>query len=406
MNNDSDNIRSLLLWLLAESDPTLSIPSGNGSTLEANLEESLPEVSPLEVGSDATSMKPTYQPGSEVSSIELSADPSTSADALPPEVFSARFSEASRDMFRQDIVSQTAQSYHFGEIHAVQERFEALLKQRLLLEYEKNPPLFPWESEVGEYPVEVNDFATVTAVPSLWNAHVSQLKVSGLLPESLLNCLFERCQAIACSPMKQGVQLVRAVEALFPAQADLLEPIANMVLVPAYRSDQATQDAVAQELVNVAGGYDSALPAQQIALSMMAAREILGALTLCVGEQQPAEKTRWITPRGVLELTASYQLSHSQANPQANSLARELASQLTIAAVLPDGGDLRSWDGDMEKRSRRSAPGRLDIVWTQPTASKTYGLEISLAGEAQSLTFAVQIANEYPADHLIGRVCG
>ncbi len=162
-----------------------------------------------------------------------------------------------------------------------------------------------------------------------------------------------------------------------------------MVLVPAYRFDRAAQDAVTKELVNVAGGYDSALPAQQIALSMMAAREILGALTLCVGAQQTDEKTRWITPRGVLELTASYQASHQ-------------ASQLTIAAVLPDGGELRLWDGDMEKRSRRSAPGGLDIVWIQPTANKTYGLEISLAGEAQSLTFAVQVAADYP----IERVCG
>ncbi|PZO45592.1 MAG: hypothetical protein DCF15_21410 [Phormidesmis priestleyi] len=338
-------------------------------------------------------MKPTYLKGFEVSSMELSADPSTSASALPSGVLGARFSEASRDMFLHDIVSQTAQSYNFGEIHAVQERFEALLKQRLLLEYEKNPPLFPWESEVGEYPAEVNDFAAVTAAPSLWNAHVSKLKVSGLLPEDLLNHLFERCQAIACSPMKQGVQLVRAVEALFPAQADLLEPIANMVLVPAYRSDRATQDAVAQELVNVAGGYDSALPAQQIALSMMAAREILGVLTLCVGNQQPSEKTRWITPRGVLELTASYQSSPS---------ANHQASQLTITAVLPDGGELRLWDGDMEKRSRRAAPGGLDIVWTQPTANKTYGLEISLEGEAQPLTFAVQIAADCSTERVYG----
>ncbi len=217
MNNDSDNIRSLLLWLLAKCGPTLSIPSGNGSTSEANLEEFLPKASQLEVGSDATSMKPTYQQGFEDSFSQLSADPSTSAGALPFGVLSARFPEASRDMFLHDIVSQTAQSYNFGEIHAVQERFEAILKQRLLLEYEKNPPLFPWESEVGEYPAEITDSVAVAAAPSLWNAHVSKLKVSGLLPEVLLNRLFERCQAIACSPMKQGVQLVQAVEALFPA---------------------------------------------------------------------------------------------------------------------------------------------------------------------------------------------
>ncbi|MEO1620056.1 MAG: hypothetical protein AAFU53_03375, partial [Cyanobacteria bacterium J06632_3] len=57
-------------------------------------------------------------------------------------------------------------------------------------------------------------------------------------------------------------------------------PIAKMVMVPAYRSDSAMQAAMTQELVAVAGDYDSAKPEQQIALSMLAAHEILSALTL------------------------------------------------------------------------------------------------------------------------------
>ena len=271
MNNDSDNIRNLLLWLFYEFDPTFSPPSGNGSTSEANSTEA----SLFEVGSDATSMKPTHQKGSE----EASSYPSTFSSASPMGALQPRFSAASRNVSVKDAWSQTAQSFNFGEIHAVQERFQALLKQRLLSEYESRPPLFPWESEISEYPAEVADGMPAVAISSLWNAHMGALKVPGLLPAALMNTLLERCQKIARSPIKQGVRLVRAVEDLFPESADLLEPIANMVLVPAYRSGQATQDAVIQQLARAVGGYHSALPEQQIALSMLAAQEILGALT-------------------------------------------------------------------------------------------------------------------------------
>ncbi|MEL7144715.1 MAG: hypothetical protein AAGL08_21240, partial [Cyanobacteria bacterium J06573_11] len=96
---------------------------------------------------------------------------------------------ASRDLSNLNGSSQTAQSFNFGEIHAVQERFQSLLKQRLLLEYENNPPLFPWESEVSEYPAEVGesvgaDYASATAISALdispWGTHISSLKVPNL----------------------------------------------------------------------------------------------------------------------------------------------------------------------------------------------------------------------------------
>lgn len=365
MNNDSDNIRNLLLWLLQDCDPTFSPPSGNGSTSEADLETPVPKASLFEVGSDATSVKPAHA-GSE----GTLSQPSTFSRARPSKA-PGHASVAARDS-----VSQTAQSFNFGEIHAVQERFQYLLKQRLRLEYESKPPLFPWESEVGEYPAEIADRAPV-GPSSLWSDYVSTLKVPGLLPEALLNKLFERCQDMAQTPMKQGVRLVRAVEELFPEQLNLLEPVANLVLVPAYRSDRSNQAAVIQELTNVAGGYDSALPEQQIALSMLAAQEILGALTFAISLERPQAARNWVTSRGVLTLTVTY-----------------AANQLAVAAVLPDGGQLRLWDGDVEQRAMRSGPGGLDIVWANPALGKTYVLEVSLKDEAKPLNMAVQLAEQ------------
>jgi hypothetical protein len=41
-----------------------------------------------------------------------------------------------------------------GEIPAVQDRFHALLKRRLLIEAQQKPPVFPWEKEAVDYDAE------------------------------------------------------------------------------------------------------------------------------------------------------------------------------------------------------------------------------------------------------------
>ena len=286
-------------------------------------------------------------------------------------------SKASRVASSKEAISQTTQSFNFGEIHAVQERFHNLLKQRFLSEYENNPPLFPWESEVVEYPAEVTDFSDATATSSLWDTHVGELQVPGLLPAPLLKALFERCQVIARTPVKQGVRLVRAVEDLFPDQLDILEPIADMVLVPAYRSDSATRDALTQELASVAQDYDAARPEQQVALSMLAAQEILGALTFSLTAEKPEDTRLWVTDKGSLTLGATY-----------------TDNALTISAVLPEGGQLNIKSDEVEQQAKRSQLGSLNVVLTEPTVGKTYILEVLLASESVPLSFVIHLSQE------------
>ena len=376
MKNDSDNIRNLLLWLLPKFHPTFSFPSGNGlHTSEA----SATKANQSEVGSDATSMKPAPPQGSMDISPEMPR-PSTLSSAAPSDMATPKFSKASRDAYREVISqgasSQTTQSFNFGEIHAVQERFHNLLKQRFLLEYENNPPLFPWESEVAEYPADVADLEP--AVVSLWDAHLSELPVPKLLPAPLLKALFGRCQAIAQMPVKQGVRLVRAVEELFPDQLDILEPIADMVLVPAYRSaDAATRAALTQELTAVAEDYDSALPEQQVALSMLAAQEILGALTLSLTAKQPNETRLWMTDKGALNLTATY-----------------AEGALAVSVALPAGGQVNLKGDDVAQQVTRLRPGSLDVVLTDLTIGRTYVLKILLTGEAAPLSFAIHLEQD------------
>ncbi len=374
MNTDLDSTQNLLLWLLYKFDPTFSIPSGNGSTSEVNL----PEAGSFGVGSDATSMKPSHHHGSEAKSKTLAPSPSTFSRVVSFTTYNPTFSVASRDLFSTGSSSQTAQSFNFGEIHAVQERYHSLLKQRLRLEFENNPPLFPWESEISEYPAEVNDIAgaALVAASTTWITHLGALQVSGLLPQPLQAALFIQCQALARLPLKQGIRLVKAVEDLFPDHSDLLEPIADMVLTPAYRSDSDTRAALTQALTTVAGGYDFALPEQKIALSMLAAQEMLGALTLSISPGQPSEMKHWVTPQGALNLSATY-----------------AQNQLTIAVLLPTGGQVRLRDGDIEKSATRLQPGALDVVLATPDLDSTYLLEVSLQGESAPLNFAIHLAD-------------
>ena len=257
----------------------------------------------------------------------------------------------------------------------MQERFQALLKQRLLSEYENNPPLFPWESEVSEYPAEVADCASADAVVPMWNEHVGTLRVPGLLPSDLVNSLFERCQAMVRSPLKQGVRLVSAVEDMFPDCTDILEPIANMVLVPAYRSGKDTQDKVIQELAGEPGGYEAALPEQKVALSMLAAQEIMSALTFDVSASRPKETRTWVTTVGMLSLTVDC-----------------CDGALNVSASLPKGGQVRLHDDDVEKSAVRSSEGALDLTWGKPDSAKTYTLEVSLHDEVRPLNFVVNAA--------------
>jgi hypothetical protein len=351
MNSDSDNIRSILLWLLRKNSPTDS-PSGNRRTADVLTSKPiLSETSASEVGSDAVSLE-YWEP-------------------LDSEDLSPQFSTTSK----RQLSSETAQSFNFGELHTVQDRFQALLKKRLRMEYENRPPLFPWESEVREYPVEIPAFAASQAASSLWLDNLRQLRVSNALPEGVLNRLLERCQIMAQTSLKQGVKLVRVVEALFPEQGDLLEPIANIVLTPAYRSTTDLKEAAIQELESLASDFAAATPEQQIALSMLAAQEIMAALTLGVSARQPKLVREWITAHGLLKLELTYQ-----------------DNLLLIQASVPSSGKVHLLDGDIETQASRTQPGRLDLVWSAPEIGKTYTLEVSLPDTGhRPLRFSVSV---------------
>jgi hypothetical protein len=268
--------------------------------------------------------------------------------------------------------------YKLGEIPAVQDRFHALLKRRLLMEAQQNPPLFPWEDAVTDYETE-STLEEVTqpslAAASVWMTQIRQLNLPISMPESVLMDLLARCQAVLFSSLREGAKLVRAVDSLFPGQAQLLNDIAGYVMVSPARSSNSLQDLVANAKTEFPESYDAAIDTQQMALSLLAAREILSSLTLTVSPQQPPFEREWLTELGAFQLRVS-----------------DTASTLRIEAELPCGGSLQFQGQEFRSTVDRDDAGRLNLEIRDFTPGGVYPLEVRL-GEQDVLTFAVYLQN-------------
>ncbi len=285
-------------------------------------------------------------------------------------------SEVGSDAVSFDVLFETGQSFNFGDKTTVQDRFHTLLKNRFQTEFANRPPLFPWEAEVREYPAEIPMPAYAQPMSRLWLENPLRFSISSKLPEAVLHRLLDRCQSMAQSTQKQGVKLVKIVESLFPDSLDALEPIANIVLTPAYRSGAALAEATLQEEVeNLAGGYDQATPEQQIALAMLASMEIMSALALTVSMQEPAISRDWVTPQGVVHVDVNY-----------------TGAVMIINATMPTGGSVKLMGHDADSQASRSEAGMLTLAQTAPVIGSSYALEVFLEDDCQRpLRFSVTV---------------
>jgi hypothetical protein len=272
--------------------------------------------------------------------------------------------------------SQRSYLLNLGDIPAVQDRFYRLLKNRLASEAQRTPPLFPWETEVHDYEAESTTPAVgsnlegVGAPSRLW---MTQLKNFGLpvaLPEGLLLQLFHHCQTVAQSTLLEGAKLVQAVETLFPGEGYALNNLAGLVMTSPARSGEAP-------VVDYPPSYEAAAPTQQMVLSLLAAREILGALTLDVSTRQPTVTRQWLTEFGSLTLVADYHATDFQA-------------RLRVQGVLPGGGSLTLVTAGQQATATLTDAGQLSVeLVVSPGQACT--LEVRLGDEDLApLVFAVR----------------
>ncbi|MBW4655740.1 MAG: hypothetical protein KME20_22265 [Kaiparowitsia implicata GSE-PSE-MK54-09C] len=255
----------------------------------------------------------------------------------------------------------------------MEDRFYALLKQRLREEIEANPPRFPWESGPMEYELEP------TAL-QVWTRQLRAIALPTPLPDIMMERLFSQCQTLLQSSLRDGAKLVKAVEAIFPQHPDMLNELAGWVMAAPARSPEALL--ADTDGASFPSQYDAATESQKMALSLMAAHEILETLTCKLTSNQPQAKRDWLTDAGMVRLEVN---------------AKVEQGFVSVRAHLPCAGCLvfRGNAGE-EATARRADSGSVAVAQFDLQPEATYLLDIQLElPEHTSLTFAVQLGQDH-----------
>lgn len=356
MNSDKDNNSEsvdnrLLAWLLGDNNPPANSPPSEA--VEADLE--MDELDPLD-------------------SEELNIVPSNNGTGDPVgHLYEVDGQRSTGGVNPTRPTSQSAGVRHIptGEIPTVQNRFQALLKRRLKAEIELHPPLFPWETEISDYEPVYSDNIVTSGVPCFhfWTAQLRSLSLPVTLPETVLAQLLDTCQEVVQSPLQQGAKMVRAVSSLFPEQPQSLNEMAGLVLRYPTRSPRE------QQLFT--STYEAATADQQMALSLLAAREILNTLTLSVSPNQPLAERKWQTAAGMLTLQAEYQLQGK-------------TPKLRVESRLPRGGSLKLQTQQGSASAQRLYPGYLSVESYDLIPNQTYPVEVRFQElDQQPLVFVI-----------------
>ncbi|MGB3240222.1 MAG: hypothetical protein WBB29_18160 [Geitlerinemataceae cyanobacterium] len=265
-----------------------------------------------------------------------------------------------------------SQSDRLGDIPTVQQRFYEVLKRRLKTEIQQAPPLFPWETEMLVYDAEVTDAVTADRVPSdLWLPQLQNLKLPVPLPQEVFKSLLTRCQQVVNSSLLEGSRLVDVVTELFPDRFSDLNYWTEQVLI--WETDRGEEP---KPLVNCPTTYETANPTQQMVLSLLAAREILGSLTLRVSASHPRCTQQWSTAVGPLTIEAQYK-------------PKIWNSKLRIQVHLPQGGNLQIQGDSAVAHAQRPDRGTLSVELFDIRPDRTYSLEIALDNEASPFLFVI-----------------
>jgi hypothetical protein len=305
---------------------------------------------------------------------ELKDAPQGNAVPIESDLYSNAFEAKSvRPPYPEDL------PLYSGDIPAVQERFHTLLKNRLSLEIEQNPPLFPWEDEILDYQ---SDFPPVTsgapgihASQSLWLAQLRRLMTPVALPDAVLGKFLSTCESIAQSSLLEGAKLVKVAEAFFPNSFLQLNQLAGVVMMSPVRDGYTTLQTRLADLGNeMPSTYEDASSTQQMVLSLLAARELLSALTLSVTANQPRTQ-QWLTEIGALTLHLDYRVTAD-------------STTLRIQGQLPCGGSLALTSGSIRTLAQRPEAGILSVELADLLPNQRLQLTVQL-GHDDRMSFSI-----------------
>jgi hypothetical protein len=267
-----------------------------------------------------------------------------------------------------------SQTFELGEIPTVQERFQAVIKRRLQVEIQNHPPLFPWESQLVDYPEFVEEPA-IALVPAWgWLAQQSKLNLPVALPDNIFQQLMEKCQFLLTSSLPMGPKLVQAVESFFPEDYQLINDVAGLVLRTSYRSVDALET-----IPNLQKDYSDLQPRQQMALSLMAAKQLLENLTLQISLANPVIEQQWQTNAGTLIIRVELQ-----------SLGKLM--KLCVHSELPTTGVLKLQGNGTQAMVSSGNTNKASLELDCQPINHTYTLEVEFPElEQQPLLLAINV---------------
>jgi hypothetical protein len=264
------------------------------------------------------------------------------------------------------------QTFQLGEIPTVQERFQAVLKRRLQIQIQSQPPLFPWETQLLDYPDYADEQSRVLVPAWGWVAQQSKLNLPTSLPESIFRQLLEKCQILLTSSVPLGAKLVQVVEDLFPNETQTLNDIAGLVLRSNYRSPETLE-----AMPNIESDYSDLKQRQQMALSLLAAKQLLDNLTIPLSLTNPVVEKEWLTSTGILSLKVEYQ-SQGQ------------TGKLRVEGKLPTQGIFTLKGQDTRAVGQSASSGSLSVELHCQQFNQTYTLEVDFPEiEQQPLLFVI-----------------
>ncbi|MCL1465969.1 hypothetical protein [Argonema galeatum] len=299
-------------------------------------------------------------------------------DLLESEVLNATLNRTSTS----EVLRQTPQKP--SDIPAVQDRFQAILKRRLKTEIQKNPPLFPWETEISDYEPDVPTRVEPESIPErhLWTTELQKFKLPVSISPEISAQLVDRCQAVVQSSRTETTKLVRAVEPLFPGHSQMLNKFADKVLMPTAGKSADTVDCF-QETPKFPRSYEAATLAEQMVLLLLAGRQIIRSLTLAVSPTQLAVEREWLTTAGLLTLEVEYQLQ------------KPSITSVRILGRFPCGGSLKFRGGQALASTQRPDPGCLSVELFDLEPDRSYPLEVKFQQLGQKpLIFAVLVSGQ------------
>jgi hypothetical protein len=265
----------------------------------------------------------------------------------------------------------TPQNFQLGEIPTVQERFQAVLKRRLQIQIQNHPPLFPWETQIQEYPDYV-DNPSVALVPTWGWARGASLSLPIELPERIFQQLLAKCQELVSSSLPLGIKLVQAVESLFPNDEQAINDMAGLVLRTPYRSASTLE-----AMPNLDGDYFDLQSSQQMAVSLLAAKQLFDNLTLPVSATNPVVDREWLTDVGVIKLHVEY-------------LQYGAEAKLCVMVDLPAQGNIKVGNTHTTASAQSSGPGNLRVEMLCVSPRQPCTLEVKLTEiDQQPLTFLI-----------------